>query len=408
LHKASGQAVCEVRGKTYYLGAYDSPESRREYDRVVKFWREVRQVPKNRPLPAGASLPPPADLTVAEIIAAFWTHAHGYYADCVLPNGKVCGELDNYRLALRPLRRLYDGTPAASFSPLKLKAVRADALKPREERDPKTGKVRKLPGWCRTNANRHTSRIKSVFKWAVENELLPAAFYHGLSTVGGLRFGKCDARESAPVQPVPDAHVDAILPLLPPPVAAMVQVQRLTGARPAEVCAMRGVDLDTTGPVWLYRPTAHKNKWRGHERIIYLGPAAQAIVRPYLKLDATAHLFNPADALAWMRERRGKHRKTPMSCGNVAGAKRVRNPMRRPRERYDVNAYRRCIARACERAGVPHFHPHRLRHSAATEWRKRYGPDAALVMLGDKTTRMIDVYAEKDHDRAREIAAQIG
>ena len=34
---------------------------------------------------------------------------------------------------------------------------------------------------------------------------------------------------------------------------------------------------------------------------------------------------------------------------------------------------------ACDAAGVPRWHPHRLRHSAATELRKEFGIEAAVV-----------------------------
>ena len=35
LHQATGQARCVVNGKTLYLGPYESPESRREYARIL-------------------------------------------------------------------------------------------------------------------------------------------------------------------------------------------------------------------------------------------------------------------------------------------------------------------------------------------------------------------------------------
>ena len=35
LHQATGQARCVVNGKTFYLGPYDTPESRREYARIL-------------------------------------------------------------------------------------------------------------------------------------------------------------------------------------------------------------------------------------------------------------------------------------------------------------------------------------------------------------------------------------
>ena len=44
---------------------------------------------------------------------------------------------------------------------------------------------------------------------------------------------------------------------------------------------------------------------------------------------------------------------------------------------YDTRAYARAIARCCEEAGVTHWHPNQLRHTHATEVRKRYGLEAA-------------------------------
>lgn len=53
-------------------------------------------------------------------------------------------------------------------------------------------------------------------------------------------------------------------------------MQLLTGARPGETILMRTCDIDTTGPVWVYRPHRHKGEHHEHEREIRLGPKAQA------------------------------------------------------------------------------------------------------------------------------------
>jgi integrase len=96
------------------------------------------------------------------------------------------------------------------------------------------------------------------------------------------------AREAEPVGPVPIEHVEAVLPRLPRPVAAMVRLQLLCGCRAGEVMVMRGCDLTPGDPVWEYRPARHKNSWRGKGRVILLGPKAQEIVREFLKPDLTA------------------------------------------------------------------------------------------------------------------------
>ena len=83
-------------------------------------------------------------------------------------------------------------------------------------------------------------------------------------------------------------------------------------------------------------------------------------------------------------------------------------PKRAPRDRYTTDSYRRAIQRACETAGVPPWHPHQLRHNAATRLRKEYGLEAAQVVLGHRTANVTQVYAERDQGLARDIMAQSG
>jgi integrase len=51
------------------------------------------------------------------------------------------------------------------------------------------------------------------------------------------------------------------------------------------------------------------------------------------------------------------------------------------------------------------FHPHQLRHSAATRLRKKYGLEAAQVILGHQTT---EIYAEKNIEAATRVMADVG
>ena len=50
--------------------------------------------------------------------------------------------------------------------------------------------------------------------------------------------------------------------------------------------------------VWVYRPAEHKTEHHGQDRVIYLGPKAQAVVRPRLTGKPTAPLFMP-HATGW-------------------------------------------------------------------------------------------------------------
>jgi integrase len=281
-----------------------------------------------------------------------------------------------------------------------------------------------------------------VFKWAVAKELLPASVHHALSAVAGLRAGRTDARESEPVKPVADAVVDATLPFLSRTVAAMVQLQRLTEARPGEVCAMRSSDIDCADDIWLYTPSSHKTIHHGHRRTIFIGPKAQHILRPFLRLHPNAFCFSPIEAEGERREFLHSKRITPFNRGNTVGTNRKRQPMRHPKSRYDVCSYRRAIATACELAFQPApplgqadgesrrawklrltqdqraelktwyhayaWHPHQLRHSAATEIRKHFGIEGAQHVLGHTTLNVTEIYAERNSEVARQIAAEIG
>ena len=113
LHKPSGQAVVTLANRDYYLGRYETPESRAEYDRLVGEWLTNGRRPPGKAGPGGT------DLTINELLLAYLRFADGYY----IKNGLPTTEPRAIRLALRPLRRLYGHTPAGNFGPLSLTAT---------------------------------------------------------------------------------------------------------------------------------------------------------------------------------------------------------------------------------------------------------------------------------------------
>lgn len=415
-HKQSGQARVILNGRHFLLGPYGSKASLLEYDRLLAEW-----VANGRQLPQPAS----GELTISIVIVRFWEHARQYYT---ASDGAGRGELDNFRHALKPLRRLYGATPAKDFGPLALKAVREEMLKPRTETNPRTGKTRTLPGWSRTYANRQTARLKQVFKWATENELIPPAIYQALVTVSGLRKGRTEARETEKVRPVREEDVAAVLPYLSPQVGAMVRLQLLTGARGDELRRMRTCDVDTTGDVWVYRPAGHKTAHHGHAREIRLGPKAKEVLALFLKTDLQAYVFSPADAVEWFRQKQRENRKSPITPSQRARAERARQNgikrRRRPGGRYSKDSYAEAIERACDRADreahrqnpdvplaeriIPRWHPHQLRHTAATRLRKQYGLEATRAVLGQRSGAVTEVYAEIDAATVDKIMGEVG
>ena len=378
-HKSKNLAYVNFSGRVLYLGKYGSPESRKKYARMITEWT------------SGDGRPPSPDgSTVADLFAAFWTHAKNHYVKA----GQPTSELSNYRAIGRLLLNLYDDMPVADFGPRQLKACR---------------EVMIGMGWRRKSINNQVGRIRTVFKWGVAEEIVPADRLESLKAVSGLRKDRPGVRESLPVRPVPSKNVRRIMPALPPIVRAMVYVQKLTGMRSSELVAMRPELIDRSGAVWLYNAPS-KTEHHGYDRLVEIGPRAQRILRPLIARTADGeYIFRPVEAYDWHRAVRHAARKTPMSCGNRPG--RSNHPRKRRRkigEAFSTDTYRRAISRACLAVGVPSWHPHQLRHNAATRISAAYGTEAVRVVLGHATLKMADHYAERDNALARRVALEMG
>lgn len=380
-HKATGQAVCRVKGRDFYLGVHGTPGSIEAYQRLVA---EIAAAGSH----SKAIESPTNRITIVELLLRYREHVASWY----VKDGRPTSEQAVIKLAIRPLRELYGQLPAEEFGPIALMAVRQRMID---------------AGWKRPSINIHVSRIRQIFKWAAAQEILPVTIYQALKTVPGLRAGRTDAVESKPVKPVPEAFVDAVNPFVSRQVWAMIELQRLTGMRPGEVCSMRTCDVNTQGNVWEYQPASHKTQHHGHAKVIFLGPRAQAVLKTWLKADLQAFLFSPAEALLEQIARRRENRKSPMTPSHQA-RKRKAKPKRTPGDQYDANAYRVAIQRACKRAAVPQWHPHQLRHNAATWLRREFGLEIARVILGHRSAAITEVYAELDKDKARDVMAKIG
>lgn len=421
-HRATGQAVVRLNGKDHYLGKYGSAAAKRKYNQLISEW-----------LAGGRQLPVANDAgpTVNDIILAYWRRCKEYYRN---RNGEPTGEAELVRLASRPLKSLYGSTPAREFGPLALKAVRQKLIE---------------SNLSRGYVNSSVGRLKRMFKWAVENELVPPSIHHGLTAVAGLRQGRSGARETEPVKPVPEAVIAAVLPYVGVHVRALIQLQLLTACRPGEAVIMRGCDLETSGRVWVYRPESHKTEHHGHTREIYIGPQAQAIIKPFLKLETSAYLFSPDESEKSRSAKRRANRVTPLYPSHMQcqEKKRKRSRTRQPGDRYTVASYRRAIYRACAlafplpehlaprlkpdgtletkkewQARLTHeektavrtwrhnhaWHPHRLRHNAATNLRREYGVELARIILGHATAFTTEIYAEADRLQAMEVIGRVG
>lgn len=324
--------------------------------------------------------------TIPDLVRSYLAHAKTYYKS---------NEPKNIEYALDFLVSKCPGMAVEDFGPLVLKAVRKKMI---QEKD-----------WTRGVINQRISMIVRMFKWGVSEQLVPVHVYQSLAAVESLHKGRSEARESKRVRPVPDAHWQAILPYLSQTVADMVRIQRLTGMRSNEVCVIRPVDIDRSGEVWIYTPSEYKGEHlEDYDRKVALGPQAQAILCKYLFGDSQGYCFTPARA----------------------EAERGRQPAKL-RSRYDKDSYRLAVTRAigaanrvtleqCKKESpkeweklyrtrqIPHWHPHQLRHTHATEIAAAESVETAKAALGHKRLQTTEIYAEKDMRRAIEAAKKYG
>lgn len=388
-----------------YLGPWGSPEAAQRYARLIAEWTAAEgAVPlwaKPRAATAGGGI------TVLDLTEAYWYgRVRGRYAR-------------NHALTIRSALAAL----AAACGDLA-----ADGLGPRAFRHWRDGTILPPPagrGWSRRYANAQAGRIRGMYRWAVAEELIRPATYEALRAVEPLRAARGEsARASVP--PVAWAAVDAVVPFLNRQVAAMVEVQRATGARPGEVVIMRPGDLrGTDGPVWIYEPSQHKGSDAGRARTIPIGPRAQRAIRPFLDRPADRPLFSPAEAMAEYRAACNAARRTPPSCGNRPGTNRKARPRKQPGDHYTTGSYRGAIWRACDRAFPPpdglvpreraawikshRWSPHQIRHAVADELARRYDLVTASKMLGHSDARITaEVYTTRDMAEILRIAGECG
>jgi integrase len=376
-----------INGRDRYLGKYGSKASRAEYARLIGEWESS----DSRASPDRDEL----DLTITELVARYWRFAQGYY----VKDGKPTETLYGIKAALRYLRRSYGHTRASDFGPLRLKAVRSQMVE---------------AGLSRSYINGNVRRIRACFRWAASEELLPASVCEGLAAVDGLKKGRSQARETEPVEPVADEVVDATLPYVSPVVADMIRFHRLVGCRPNEVCTIRPCDVDRSEEVWAYRPRTHKTQHHDRDRIIFIGPKAQQVLRPYLLRDHLSCCFSPAESCRQQTTRMGTNSKRPRPCPRHNRS--VRKSQRAPGDHYTRSSYNRAIRRAVDRANrerdekdkLPYWHPNQLRHAVATKVRGQFGLEGSQVVLGHSNADVTQVYAERDFGLARDIMKKIG
>lgn len=345
-HKATGQARVRVAGRDYYLGQYGSVESRRKYGELIAKLASGLDIDAER-LKAGAKVEP-GQFTVNELCLAFMRHAETYY----VKDGEQTAEVDCYRSAIRVLVNLYGHETVDSFGPLALKATRMKMI---------------AETWCRDYVNKQVCRVRHIFRWGVENELVNPTTLQKLEALSPLLRGRTEAPDYPPPKPVPSEEIEAVRASLSQRHRDLIDLQLSSGARPGELLKLTTRIIDRSKGIWTVNLASHKTAHHGKERILYFGPKAQLILNRYLSDELDERLF------------------------------KVRR-----------DTYSKAIEYHLEKLGLPHWPPNWLRHTAATRYREEFDLEAAQAMLGHTKSAMTERYAPHNKKAAFNAASKLG
>jgi len=329
----------------------------------------------------------PQMITVAELVDQCLTWAEAYYAG-------TSHEAQNLTYAARELLELFGETEACRFGPKKLRQVQERMV---------------AKGVSRQGVNRRINQVRRIFKWGAGEELIPSVVSEALRNLSPLRRGHTAAPEWQRKDLVPDHQVEATLPFLNPQVRAMVQLARLTGMRPSEVCRMRTADVDRTDPeCWFYLPAKHKTALVGKTRQIAIGPQAIKILEPWLIPDeAERFLFRPKDVMRTIWRLKRENRKSRVQPSQQSRAKEF--PRKSPGETYNTISLTKAIHQACDAAKLGRWSPGQLRKSCAQQILRVVGIEQARASLGhNESTITREHYLRQERELAKEAATAVG
>ncbi|MEO9595807.1 tyrosine-type recombinase/integrase [Rhodopirellula bahusiensis] len=407
----SGQSVCTIAGKDYYLGRHDSAESLARYAVLIATYQAGGLT-----LPDDFSLESIEEQSLAMLNASssglvqsnqsnapvLVSHVTAHYREHLREKYSEKNQ-DRYRgeqLADK-LDSMFGDVTVDAFGPVKLKAFRDELIANGMPSRWKHKRKKPKKPLARTYINRIINSVIGMFTHAVAGELVDITKVQQLKTLETLRNGQTTAPETEKVKPVPIEHVRMTADHLSPIIKAMLRIQVATGMRPSEVCAMRPCDIDRTGENWIYVPSKHKTGWRGKTKAVPIIDDAREAITDYLNRDPESFCFSPKEAMEWRRAVGAAKRVTPMSCGNRKGTNRKKDPKRLPRDHYDAHSYRQALQRAQKTAGSPHWFPYQLRHLSATTIRAALGgTEEAQALLGHSTALMTDHYTQKSLEAA--------
>lgn len=409
------------RPQETFPGKHGSPESRAAYEKSLAHFLAFGTLPPW----IKQSTPPPEEfkpqrggmVTVAQLCQEFLT-AQG--------PGYCASERAAYRVVIDRLCSLHAATPVEGFRRPMLRHVRQQMV---------------ALGNSRRYIDSQVTRIRGMFDWGVDEDLVPPKIAAALKSLRRLK--PMEAPSYPPIEPVADAVVAQTLPNLPKEAADLVRLLRLSAARPSELMGLKACDIIQTRPdLWEYHPGEHKMAHKGHERCIYFGPQAIEIlqrligergqralllVQPDWEALKAQHSWDAGEKLlrlyqedAWKAHRtwteylKENSRQLVGLAPSRAQAvfRRAKQGAKRPRSKagkpWNRHRFAQLIQRTCQKHGIEHWTPYQLRHAAACQAVQHGSLAAAQHMLGHKLATTTNHYVKGDHNGAARLVAQLG
>lgn len=335
---SSGQWTVRLSGFDHYLG-HDKEAAQTKYGELIGQWESRGRKPVFEAKPDGK--------TVADVAGLYLDHCRSYY----VKRGKVTSQVKNIEQALAAMIDLYGSTQIDSFGPRDMINVINHWIE---------------SGIVRRSVNDRHRIIAQFFRWCGVWGYLPVDAWMRVKVVESQKEGRSKAPDLPEREPPRLEHVRAVQEIVCDRVSDMIELQMITGMRSCEICAMRPLDIDMTGEIWVYtvRPEYNKTTHKKKKRVVMLGCKCQEILKKYIAI-----------------------RKPEQEV--------FRTQYNGP---YTPPNYRGVIRFSCIKLGIPIWFPHLLRHHAATEIRAKYGLDAARAILGHSDVFTTMNYAKPSPD----------
>jgi integrase len=354
IHKASGQARVTLNNKTYYLGKYGTKKSWEKYYELIENYtrNKYHHNTDNKEI---NTTTPPTKTSINNITC------HQLCIEFLDDNKKTLRKpaYSKYKSVIKTVLQYYKKIPVNDFAPNSLMFIQDKWVKMNYTKDTITA---------------YSQALKNIFKWGHLHYYVKPDTLLDLKLTPNSPHDE-NIKENRKVSPVPLDLVEKTLPHLPQNVQDIIRLQLHTAARPQDICNMTKNEINTSQEIWIYNPLNHKTKHKNKTRIIPLGPNAQKILTPYLT-------------------------NTPEHQQRLFYTKKDK-PL-------TPNIYSQYIRHCCKKEKLPHWHPNQLRHTAATELRKRYGIENTKILLGHTSIRTTQIYAETDMQKALTISKEIG